>query len=65
MNLPKQLYVVVCSEWDGNHYSFENVAIYSDRDTAQMAADYMQGSYKKCDIEYTVQEVPFCEDWRE
>lgn len=64
MKVPHNLYVVVCDDWDGNHYSRSNVAIYSTQDTASMAAKSMQGNYKTSDIEYWVDEVEFYEIWK-
>jgi len=64
MKLTKKLYVVVCDEWDGNHYARQNCGIYSDHDTANMAAESMQGNHKKQDIEFWVDEVEFCEVWK-
>lgn len=64
MKLPDKLYVVVCDEWTGTRYNRSNVGIYSDRDTGNLAASYMQGNYKTSDIEYWVDEVEFCEVWK-
>lgn len=61
MKAPKSLFVVVCDEWTGTRYNRSNVGIYSDRDTANMAAQSMQGNYKTSDIEYWVDEIDFCE----
>ena len=64
MKAPKNLYVVVCDEWTGSRYARSNVGIYSDHDTATMAAKSMQGNYQTSDIEYWVDEVEFCEVWK-
>jgi len=61
---PKHLYVLVCTEWTGTHYDKQNIGIYSDLDTATVAAESMQGNYKKSDVEYSVDEVEFCEVWK-
>ena len=44
MKAPENLYVVVCDEWTGSRYARSNVGIYSDHDTASMAAQSMQGN---------------------
>lgn len=64
MKAPENLYVVVCDEWTGTRYARSNVAVYSTQDTANMAAKSMQGNYKISDIEYWVDEVEFCENWK-
>lgn len=61
MKAPENLYVVVCDEWTGSR---SNVGIYSDHDTASMAAQSMQGNCKTSDIEYWVDEVEYCEVWK-
>lgn len=61
MEAPVKLFVVVCVTCLGNH----NVGIYSSRDTACMAAEMMEGAYKNSNIEYWVDEVEFCEIWKE
>lgn len=64
MKTPKHLYVLVCNKWNGWCYNKQNIGIYSDLDTASMAAEYMQGNYKPSDVEYSVDEVEFCEVWK-
>ena len=64
MKASDKLYVLVCDEWTGTRYNRSNVGIYSDRDTGNLAASHMQGSYKTSDIEYWVDEVEFCEVWK-
>lgn len=64
MKAPKSLFVVVCDEWTGTRYNRSNVGIYSTHDTASMAAQSMQGTYKTSDIEYWVDELEFCEVWK-
>lgn len=65
MKAPENLYLVVCDEWMGSRYARSNVGIYSDHDTASMAAQSMQDNYKTSDIEYWVDEVEFCEIWKQ
>lgn len=60
MKMPNKLYVVVCDEWDGNHYVRQNCRIYFSRDTATMAAEIMQDNHKLQDLEFWVDEVDFC-----
>ncbi len=64
MEFPKQFYIVVCNEWDGNNYHQSNVAVYSTEETAQMAAEYLQGKHKMSDIAYAVDVVDFYETWK-
>lgn len=64
MKVPENLYVVVCDEWTGTRYNRSNVGVYSTRDTANQAREYLQGNYKTCDVAYWVDEVEFCEVWK-
>lgn len=67
MEIPKKLFVVVFSAPSGvtNHCNNHNVGIYSTRDTACMAAEMMGRHHSTADIDYWVDEVEFCEAWKE